>query len=45
MMHIEPVGANVGLAHLVRENAASDGIDSICLINNHLDLDTYWTGY
>jgi len=27
MMHIVPVGAIVGQAHLVRENAASDRID------------------
>ena len=42
-MHIEPVGAIVGLAHLVRENAASGGIDSVMLVINHVDLDTYWT--
>jgi hypothetical protein len=28
-MHIVPVGAIVELAHLVRENAASGGIDSV----------------
>jgi hypothetical protein len=44
-MHIVPVGAIVGPAHLVRENAASDRIDSIWLVNNHVDLDTYWTVY
>jgi len=42
-MHIVPVGAIVGLAHLVRENAATDRIDSVWLVNNHVDLDTYWT--
>jgi len=41
MMHTVPVGAFVGLAHLVRENAASDRIDSIWLVNHHVDLDTY----
>jgi hypothetical protein len=45
MMHIVPVGAIVGPAHLVRENAASGGIDSVWLVNNHLYLDTYWTVY
>ena len=44
-MHIVPVGAIVGPAHLVRENAAADGIDSIWVVNNHVDLDTYWTVY
>jgi len=44
-MHIVRVGAIVGLAHLVRENAASDRIDSVWLVNNHVDLDTYWTVY
>ena len=45
-MHIVPVGAIVGPAHLVRENnAASDRIDSVWLVNSHVDLDTYWTVY
>jgi len=44
-MHIVAVEAIVGLAHLVRENAASDTIDSVWLVNNHVDLDTYWTVY
>jgi hypothetical protein len=44
-MHIVPVGAAVGPAHLVRENAASGGIDIIWLVNNPVDLDTYWTVY
>jgi len=45
-MHIVPVGVIVGPAHLVRENhAASDRIDSVWLVNNHVDLDTYWTVY
>jgi hypothetical protein len=45
-MHIIPVGAIVGPAHLVREiNAASDRIDNVWLVNNHVDLDTYWTVY
>jgi len=44
-MHIVPVGAMDGPAHLLRENAASGGIDSVWLVNNHVDLDTYWTVY
>ena len=40
-MHIVPVGAIVGLAHLVRENAALGSMDSVWLVNNHVDLDTY----
>ena len=45
MMHIVPVGAIVGPAHLVRENAASERIDSVWLVNNHVHLDTYGTIY
>jgi len=45
-MHIVPVGAIVRPAHLVRENnAALDRIDSVWLVNNYVDLDTYWTVY
>jgi hypothetical protein len=44
-MHIVTVEAIVGQAHLVRENAASGGIDSIWLINNHVDFDIHWTVY
>jgi hypothetical protein len=44
-MDILPIGAIVGLAHLVVGNAASGGIDCIRLLNNHVDLDTYWTVY
>jgi hypothetical protein len=44
-MHIVPVGVLVGPAHCVRETAASGGIDSIWLVNNHVDLDIYWTVY
>jgi len=45
-MHIVPVGAIVEPAHLVRENnAASDRINSVWLVNNHVDLDTYWPVY
>jgi len=44
-MYIVPVGAIVGPAHLVRENATSDRINSISLIYNHVNLDTYWTVY
>ena len=42
-MHIAPVGAIVGPVHLVRENSASDRIYSIWLVNNLVDLNTYWT--
>jgi hypothetical protein len=38
-MHIVPIGAMVGPAHLVRENTASGGIDSVWLANTHVDLD------
>jgi len=44
-IHIVPVEAMVRLEHLVRENAASCGIDSVWLVNNHVDLNTYWTVY
>ena len=44
-MHNVPVGLKIGLSHLVRENAASGGVDTIWLVNNHVDLDTYWTEY
>jgi len=45
-MHIVPVRAIVGPAQLVQENnAALDRIDSVWLVNNHVDLDTYWTVY
>jgi len=45
-MHIIPVGAIVGPAHLVRENnAGSDKIDSVWLVNDDVDLETYWTVY
>ena len=42
-MNIVPVRAIVGPAHLVQDNDASGGINSIWLVNNHPDLDTYWT--
>jgi hypothetical protein len=46
MMHIVPVRAIVGPAHLVQENnAASDGIDCVWLVKNHVDFDTSWTVY
>jgi hypothetical protein len=44
-LHIVPVGAIVGPAHLVQEKAAGRGIDSVWLLNNHEDLDTDWTVY
>jgi len=45
MMHIVSVGPIVGPAHLVRENAVLGGIDSVWLVYNHVDLDTYWNVY
>jgi len=44
-MHIVPIGAIVGPAHLVRTNAGVDRLDSIWLVNNHVDFDTHWTVY
>jgi hypothetical protein len=44
-VHIVPVGATVQPAHLVQENAALGGINSVWLVHNHVDLDTYWTVY
>jgi hypothetical protein len=44
-IHIVPVGAIVGPGHLARENAASHTIASVWLVNNHVDLDPYWTVY
>jgi len=44
-IHIVPIGAIVGPAHLVQENAALGGIDSVWLVNNHVDIDTYCTVY
>ena len=49
-MHIVPVGAIVGPAHLVKEDEevldSNRGDDtSIWLLNNQVDLDTYWTVY
>jgi len=43
--HIVPVGAIVGPTRLVQEIAASGGIDCVWLVNNHVDLDSYWTVY
>jgi len=44
-MHYIPIGAIVGPAHLVKENAAADDIDRVWRVNNHVDLDTYRTVY
>ena len=44
-MHIVPVVAIVGPAHLVLENPALGGINSIWLVKNPIDFDTYWTVY
>jgi len=43
MIHNVHVGSIVGLADSVQENAASDKIDSVWLVNNHVDFDIYWT--
>jgi hypothetical protein len=40
VLYIVPVGAIVEPAHMVQENATSDWIDSIWLVNNHVDLYT-----
>jgi len=40
-----PVGVILAPAHLVRENAALGGIDSIWLVNHDVNLDTNWTVY
>jgi hypothetical protein len=40
-IHIVLVRVIVGPAHLVRENAASDRVNGVWLVNNHFDLDTY----
>jgi hypothetical protein len=45
MRHIVCVGVIVGLAHLVQVNAALDMIDSVWLVNDHVNLDTNWTVY
>jgi hypothetical protein len=42
-MCIVPVRAIVGPAYLVQESAVSNRIDTIWLVNNHVDLDIYWT--
>jgi len=42
-IQIVPVGAVVGPAHFGGENAAWDSIDSVLLVQKHVDLDTNWT--
>jgi hypothetical protein len=44
-MDIVPVGGIFGPADMVRKNAVSGGIDSVWVVNTHVDLDTYWTAY
>jgi len=44
-MHIVTVGAIVQLAHLVQDKAAAGVIDSVWLLNNHIEFDIYWTVY
>jgi len=39
-MHIVPVRVIIELVHLVPENAALDRINSMWLVNNHVDLNT-----
>jgi len=41
-MHIVPVGGIVGQVHLVYKKAASCGINSIWLVTNQVDLNSYW---
>jgi hypothetical protein len=38
-----PVARIIGQVHMVLENAGSGGIDSVWLLNTHVDVDTYWT--
>jgi hypothetical protein len=45
MIHIVPVRGIVGTAHLVRGNPTSDRIDSVWLVNYHVDWDSCWTVY
>jgi len=45
MMHIVPVGAMIQQAHVLRRNAAAGSINNRLLVNNHIELDTYWTVY
>ena len=42
-IHIVHGGASIGLAQLVRDNVESERIDSVQLVNNHVDIDTYRT--
>ena len=42
-MHIIPVRAIVGPAHLVHKNTASDRFDSTWLVTMHVDIVTHWT--
>jgi len=44
-MHIVAVRAIIRQENVVQQNFASDRINSIWLVNYHLDLDTYWTVY
>jgi len=44
-MHIVPLRAIVGHAHLVPENSASDWFDCVLLVDDHIDLDTYCNVY
>jgi len=44
-LQLVPLGAIVEPTHSVSENAASGRIDSAWLVNNHVNLDTYWTVY
>ena len=40
-----PVGAIAGLEYLVPDNATLNMIDCVWLVNNHMELDTYWMEY
>jgi len=43
MLHIVPVRAMVGPAHIVTEKAAASGIDCVWLLSIHVHFDTYRT--
>jgi hypothetical protein len=44
-MHSVPIGAIVGQATLVHENATLGSSISVWIENNYVAFDTYWTVY
>lgn len=44
-MEYVPVGAIVGLVHLLQNYLASNKINSASLVNYNVDSDIYWTAY